>query len=328
MLRTLTTNQKNDWKQHLNKVVHAYNVTRHESTGYSPHFLLYGRSPRLPIDLAFGLSPDGHSDEKEYHEYVKKWKKRMEEAYNLARANAQKLADRSKRRHDNQRSISKPLTPGSRVLIKNCVPPGGPGKLQSFYEDKVHVVVSQKHDLPVYELRPEDGNGRLRILHRNLLCPCDALVVEPSSDESKTTTKQKKTPYHRSLRTNKTENTGVHLYENSDSDDGEDEVDLPYPLLDNLTQTNQGASTSVDLQTQQQPVVDVPLADQMGAEGNTPSPSLLHDHANSPDVIVPDVETGRPVRQRQPPKVFTYENFGSPAPQCMQIAGDNVIKIR
>ena len=48
MLRALPEKQKIHWCDHLNKVVHAYNCTRHDSTGFPPFYLLFGTTPRLP----------------------------------------------------------------------------------------------------------------------------------------------------------------------------------------------------------------------------------------------------------------------------------------
>ena len=58
MLGTLEEYQKSDWKAHVPTLVHVYNATIHDSTGYSPYFLKFGRHPRLAIDAFLGLTPD------------------------------------------------------------------------------------------------------------------------------------------------------------------------------------------------------------------------------------------------------------------------------
>ena len=52
-----------------------------------------------------------------------------------------------------------------------------------------HVVVSRKGpESPVYALRPETGRGRNRVLHRNLLLPCEHLPLENWSELTRKTT--------------------------------------------------------------------------------------------------------------------------------------------
>ena len=87
------------------------------------------------------------------------------------------------------------LHPGDRVLVRNMTPRGGTGKLRNHWEEHIHVVIRQVgKDIPVYEVKPEQGKGRLRILHRNLLLPCDYLPLEvqpkaaPKKKERKTET--------------------------------------------------------------------------------------------------------------------------------------------
>ena len=58
MLDTLEEKQKEDWKSYVSTLVHAYNATRHDSTKYTPFFLMFGRHPRLAIDAYLRLNSD------------------------------------------------------------------------------------------------------------------------------------------------------------------------------------------------------------------------------------------------------------------------------
>ncbi|XP_038063005.1 uncharacterized protein LOC119733688 [Patiria miniata] len=185
MLRTLPEREKSRWKESLNKVVHAYNCTRSDATGFSPFYLLYGRPPRLPIDLTFGLS-QAKEPPKNHQEYSQRWRRQMEEAYEVARRNADKSAARGKRQYD-RKMQSTVLQPGDRVLVRNLRETGGPGKLRAHWESEVHTVVKRlSDDSPVYKLRPERGQGRNRTLHRNLLLPCNDLLLEAPTVSIKT----------------------------------------------------------------------------------------------------------------------------------------------
>ena len=176
MLRTLPSSHKSSWHLHINKMTHAYNCTRNDATGFTPFELLFGRSPRLPVDIVFGLSdkPDALS----YRQYVKQWNEAMQEAYHKAKVSRDKNAAKGKVYRDRGFG-SAPLKPGDRVLVRNLSERGGPGKLRSYWEDRIHTVVKRmSDDSPVYQVKPEGKTGRIRTLHRNLLLPCDSLPLE------------------------------------------------------------------------------------------------------------------------------------------------------
>ena len=178
MLRTLEETEKSRWKDHLQKVVYAHNATISSATGYSPFFLLYGREPRLAIDNLFENTEIRRK--RDYRAYVDNWQKGMKDAYQIAYAHAEKEA-RSNEKMYNRKARSSVLEANDRVLIKNVRARGGPGKLRSYYEEKVFRVVERKGDGPVYVVEPERG-GERRTVHRNLLFHCseklpDAPVV-------------------------------------------------------------------------------------------------------------------------------------------------------
>ena len=53
MIGKLDPEKHRKWPLHIGSVLIAYNATRSQVTGYSPYFLMYGRRPRLPVDLLF-----------------------------------------------------------------------------------------------------------------------------------------------------------------------------------------------------------------------------------------------------------------------------------
>ena len=319
MLKTLTEKQKSDWKNSLNKLVYAYNATKSEVTGFSPYYLLYGRSPRLPVDMLFSLSPKPDQSDGNHQNYMQKWKQGMKDAYEITRENVNKAGIRSKKFYDSKIRYST-LLPGDRVLVRNLTPRGGPGKLRNHWEDVVHTVVRQVNkDIPVYELKPERGKGRSRTLHRNLLLPCDHLPLETSlqpQPKKKTTTRQAETPE-------------IH----SEDDDEEDEYyPVPRHLNTQIDSPQPERTTEPAHKEDNQPEevllpiepevveVDQPPEDNIGQVADLPAEvSFPSPHPpNSPVYRNPEDEvTQRPRRESRKPKVFTYDRLG--VPSCYNI---------
>ncbi|XP_063845408.1 uncharacterized protein LOC135091586 [Scylla paramamosain] len=50
MLVTLGQEQREHWPRHLSSLTSIYNTTPHAVTGFSPHYLLFGVEPHLPLD--------------------------------------------------------------------------------------------------------------------------------------------------------------------------------------------------------------------------------------------------------------------------------------
>jgi transposase InsO family protein len=100
MLGKVVSIHQKDWDEMLPSVMAAYRASRHEATGYSPNFLMFGRENMAPLDVVYGI-PDGEESHYEsYDAYVDYKLDLMRKAYQLAREHLGVRAERSKRNYD------------------------------------------------------------------------------------------------------------------------------------------------------------------------------------------------------------------------------------
>ena len=193
MLGTLSEEEKSDWKSYLGCMTHAYNCTKHASTTYSPCFLVFGRHPRLPIDVEFGLPKHNCGDNSSKSRYVQKLRRRLNYAFKKASKYSDQQAQKYKSSYD--KSIKGPQLQEKNIVLVKVVAHKGRHKLQDKWEPEEYVVIEQPiAGTPVYKVQPVNG-GNIRTLHRNLLLPLgvklepdyksdDSIVDEDSDDDS------------------------------------------------------------------------------------------------------------------------------------------------
>ena len=169
MLGTLEAEEKANWKAFIHTLTHAYNATRNSSTGYSPFFLMFGRHPWLPVDVAFGIHRAGNGVTFAKSKYVDRLQRRLAHAYKTAKTFTDKESSRQKALFD-RRSKDLRLQPGDLCLVKKTAWQAR-HKIQNRWEDDLYVILSQNNeDIPVYTIRNTVTLNE-KTLHRNLLLP-------------------------------------------------------------------------------------------------------------------------------------------------------------
>ncbi|XP_052689219.1 uncharacterized protein LOC128167505 [Crassostrea angulata] len=206
MLGTLDPEQKHNWKKYIYPLVHAYNSTIHDSTGYSPYFLMFGRDPILPIDLVFGLNRNRVKNSTT-SAYIENLKDRLQSAYQKAQTAIKNSQEKQKSNYDSKiRGVS--LKEGDRVLVR-VVKFDGRHKIQDRWEDHPYYIISQPNrDIPVFKVKREDDQGKERVLHRNLLLPIGSKLTSPVP-----------APRIRKKKTEETEIEELSIHHQVDSDD-------------------------------------------------------------------------------------------------------------
>ncbi len=92
MLRTVVSEQKDDWDDQPPALLSAYQSTPHGSTGVTPYRMLYGVEMTMPLDLVIGDIGQGQPDVHCPTEYLEWLRGSIRDAYAIARANLKKAA--------------------------------------------------------------------------------------------------------------------------------------------------------------------------------------------------------------------------------------------
>lgn len=170
MLRTLEAEKKRRWPDFVPELVWVYNNRVHQTTGYAPYFLLFGRPRREMQDLDLTLPEDDEGWTP--IGWVEEQRRRLTVAGRVTAENISSTVHPSP-----SRTTGGPLHDGQRVLVREKRPRN---KLSERWEVIPYVVQRRvSPDNPVYDVRAEDGSGRLRTLHRDMLRPCNFEDLQP-----------------------------------------------------------------------------------------------------------------------------------------------------
>ena len=156
------------WDKHLPLLTSAYRSCEHESTGYTPNMLMFGRETCTPIEILMGIpQPDGH-DPPAVSEYVIELKEAMINVHEIVRSNLKKVGERQRKDHD-VRLAFRGYAKGDLVYMRDSTKTKGISpKLQPRY--KGPCIVTRKRSDLLYEIRHKQ-KGKGKLLHHDRIKP-------------------------------------------------------------------------------------------------------------------------------------------------------------
>uniref|UniRef100_A0A8C6KM80 Gypsy retrotransposon integrase-like protein 1 n=2 Tax=Nothobranchius TaxID=28779 RepID=A0A8C6KM80_NOTFU len=177
MIRALPPDAKQNWPKHLQTLTFMYNCTVNETTGYAPFYLMYGRVPRLPVDVLFkNILRDPELCG--YDKYVLSLTKDLQDAMAIALSHADREQERQACLY-NRRTKGKPIGVGDRVLVSNKRE-RGKRKTADRWESTVFTVVGMNPTTHTYQIQ-HPNTGQVRVVHRNLLMLVNFLPFDTAS---------------------------------------------------------------------------------------------------------------------------------------------------
>ena len=99
MFGILPTYLKKIWQEWVTTLTHAYNCTVLSVTGFSPYFLMFGQTPKIPLDVEMGVTLIDQ-EQPSYQNYARKLQAKLKWAYQKAQENNKRESECHKRYYD------------------------------------------------------------------------------------------------------------------------------------------------------------------------------------------------------------------------------------
>jgi hypothetical protein len=100
MIAKVVSENQRDWDEHVPTVIAAYRATVHESTGFTPNYLVFGRENRMPVDIVLASVDDPKPVCTIETEYAADLIERLQQAYQKAREHLHRCAEMRKKAYD------------------------------------------------------------------------------------------------------------------------------------------------------------------------------------------------------------------------------------
>jgi len=164
-LSTLNPKQKDRWHEELPSIMYGYNSVVHSSTGMSPFYAMFLRTPRMPLDCLYDVPQVNEAGYADPISFAEKKKVELQQVINLIKQRSQREQERNKQAHDNRhwRPVEE-LHIGDRVLVKKHI---RSDKIDDKWDDDIYIIVQidEKCDV-IFELQGLQ-TGKIRRAHRN-----------------------------------------------------------------------------------------------------------------------------------------------------------------
>ena len=165
-IRTLNPREKPRWHMHLDILILAYNSTVHESIGISPFYAMFGRQPKIPLDLLVKLPDPDLNPPTSVKSFASNRQHELKDSFELMTKNIEKRRERSKINFDNKIknhiAIFKRV---DKVLVRKFV---RKNKVDDRFQAEIHDVISKKDEVPLYLVQGLES-GTIKTIHRDQL---------------------------------------------------------------------------------------------------------------------------------------------------------------